>query len=645
MRSPQRNLATGLAATSLCAFLFAITANSQTQQTPPSLKTLPVPEPPNLSDFVKDRAAAIRLGKALFWDMQVSSDAVVACATCHFNAGADSRSTNQINPGLKRVGPDFLPDPDLDFDIGPNVALSAADYPFRKLADPNDRNSAVLRDTNDVGSSQGVFHRIFVDTDPGQAVDGTNPAPDPDGFRVGSLNVRRVEPRNTPTMINAVFNFRNFWDGRAQNDFNGVNGLGARDLEAVVYRADLPIQLRAVRVSLVNSSLASQAVGPPVNSFEMSADGRTNPDVGKKFTKSLRLGARRLFGLRPLGKQIVHPQDSVLGPLSRSPQRGLSVASYTDMIQAAFHSRWWLSTQIIRVNPDGSHTIALVPLVPLTDDEYTQMEYNFSLFMGIAVQMYERTLVSDDAPFDRFAEGQTTALTTVQKQGLDLFLNNGCVFCHGGPEFSDATVRRVSVNRLRRRSGQLIDTGFANIGVRPTREDLGLGGNDSTPEARPLAESRLARMGLFVDPNLVPPLSDADVIAVDGAFKIPSLRNVELTAPYFHNGGQLTLRGVIDFYNRGGDFVPIAGREGEIAPLNVLNLTDSEKQALVAFLRSLTDERVRFARAPFDHPQLFVPNGQFLADDGAGQGTDIFIEIPAVGRDGGLPLPRFLEQP
>ena len=65
----------------------------------------------------------------------------------------------------------------------------------------------MLRDTNDVTSSQGVFHRIFVDTDPGQAVDGTIPAPDPDGFRVGSLNVRRVEPRNTPTMINAVFNF------------------------------------------------------------------------------------------------------------------------------------------------------------------------------------------------------------------------------------------------------------------------------------------------------------------------------------------------------------------------------------------------------------------------------------------------------
>ena len=50
--------------------------------------------------IVKDPAALIRLGKALFWDMQAGSDGVQACATCHFNAGADSRSKNQISPGL-----------------------------------------------------------------------------------------------------------------------------------------------------------------------------------------------------------------------------------------------------------------------------------------------------------------------------------------------------------------------------------------------------------------------------------------------------------------------------------------------------------------------------------------------------------------
>src|SRR4051812_12389677 len=66
---------------------------------PVSLKRLKVPEPPNLDEFVKNRAAAITLGKALFWDQQVGSDGVQACASCHFHAGADAREKNTVNPG------------------------------------------------------------------------------------------------------------------------------------------------------------------------------------------------------------------------------------------------------------------------------------------------------------------------------------------------------------------------------------------------------------------------------------------------------------------------------------------------------------------------------------------------------------------
>ena len=61
-----------------------------------SLKGVAVPEPPELSAYVRDRSALIALGKALFWDMQVGSDGRTACATCHFHAGADHRSQNQI---------------------------------------------------------------------------------------------------------------------------------------------------------------------------------------------------------------------------------------------------------------------------------------------------------------------------------------------------------------------------------------------------------------------------------------------------------------------------------------------------------------------------------------------------------------------
>src|SRR5262249_8442825 len=65
---------------------------------PGTLKQVPVPEPTDLSVYVKNRSAAIAMGKALFWDMQVGSDGVQACASCHFRAGADPRSINQANP-------------------------------------------------------------------------------------------------------------------------------------------------------------------------------------------------------------------------------------------------------------------------------------------------------------------------------------------------------------------------------------------------------------------------------------------------------------------------------------------------------------------------------------------------------------------
>jgi hypothetical protein len=132
--------------------------------------------------------------------------------------------------------------------------------------------------------------------------------------------------------------------------------------------------------------------------------------------------------------------------------------------------------------------------------------------------------------------------------------------------------------------------------------------------------------------------------------KVPGLRNVALTAPYFHNGGFLTLRQVLEFYSRGGDVVPQHSADGsvEIAPLNVLDSTERELAALEAFLLALTDERVRDQRAPFDHPQLFVPDGHEedaggLRDDGRGAAVDRLLEIPAVGRNGDPPLPGFLE--
>jgi hypothetical protein len=279
------------------------------------------------------------------------------------------------------------------------------------------------------------------------------------------------------------------------------------------------------------------------------------------------------------------------------------------------------------------------------------MDYNFSLFFGLAIQLYESTLISNDSPFDQFMEGNSNALTVQQQQGMALF-NQACVFCHGGAETTNASVKNLERLRLRRMavgSGQAVyDNAFYNIGVLPTSEDLGVGGKD--PFGNPLSESRLAGLGLFKqllseEPNI--PVDPNERITADGAFKTPGLRNIELTAPYFHNGGQLTLRQVVDFYNRGGDFAQNNIDNADIG-IRPLNLTEEQKTSLVAFMKSLTDDRVRFERAPFDHPQLFITNGHpgdqnAVTDDGRGQATTKLVELPAVGRNGlSTPQPNFL---
>ncbi|MEG3960439.1 cytochrome c peroxidase, partial [Microcoleus sp. herbarium2] len=649
------------------AILAGHTVSAQITPRPPnplaSLKTVAVSEPPNLGEFVKNKSAAIALGKALFWDMQVGSNGLMSCASCHFHAGVDNRAKNQLNPGVLRVTASGEANPDITFNAGgPNSVLQPADFPFHKLANPDDRSSQVLAHTNDVVGSQGVTLAKFIDTVPGNSADKVEVVPDP-VFNVQGINVRQVTERNTPSTINAVFNFRQFWDGRAQNEFNGVNPFGSRDPNAFVLKAptrDTPLQ--QVKISLKNSSLASQAVGPPLSSVEESGTGRTFPEIGQKFDGIININllglavplprdlGKKLRVLRPLGKQLVHRQDSVLGSLSLWPLRGLIKGSYENMIEEAFQRVWWDSPYIIKVDANGGTRSFRRWLGPLASDEYSLMDYNFSLFFGLAIQLYESTLISNDSPFDRFMDGNSNALTVQQQQGKALF-EQSCVFCHGGAETTNASVNNLERLRLRRMavgSGEAVyDNAFYNIGVLPTLEDLGVGGND--PFGNPLSESRLAAQGRFeqllnATPNI--PVAANERITADGAFKTPGLRNIELTGPYFHNGGQLTLLQVVEFYNRGGDFAE--NNDNADIGIRPLGLNKDQKTSLVLFMQSLTDERVAKERAPFDHPQLFITNGHpgdqnAVTDDGSGQATTTLIELPAVGRYGITnPQPNFL---
>jgi len=353
--------------------------------------------------------------------------------------------------------------------------------------------------------------------------------------------VRRVTGRNTPTNINAAFNFRNFWDGRARNEFNGVDPHGADTANAVIFRTVGGVP-QPVKILLRNASAASQAVGPPNNGTEMSCNGRSFPQLGQK-----------LMGLTPLAGQVVSSTDSVLGGLwnPNAGHKGLT-STYVGMIQDAFQNDLW----------NGGPT---------------QMENNFSLFWGLSIQLYEDTLVSDQAPID------TGALSASATRGLAVFTGKGrCSNCHVGPTLSDAANGE---------GGQA----FANTGVRPVAADTG------------------------------------DILKGQARFKTPSLRNVELTGPYFHNGGQATLAQVVDFYNRGADF---AGNltSSQIRPLG---LSSGEKADLVSFLLSLTDNRVRNRKAPFDSPSLCVPN------DGLSDGASNVFCIQAVGAAGGAPAAVF----
>jgi len=604
-----------------------------------SLKTAKVPEPANLGDYIADRTAAIALGKALFWDMQAGSDGVQACASCHFHAGADDRAQNTVNPGS-----------DGAFSLRrPNGTLNANDFPTHLLANPNDRNSTVLADTNDIVGSAGVFDSIFIDVTPGVALDRVAYQPDPT-FNVNGIDTRRVTGRNTPSNINAAFNFRNFWDGRAQNDFNGVSPFGARDTAAYVMKANANNDVVKVQVLIPDSSLASQSVGPALSQVEMSANGRTFQKMSRKMGKKMK-------DMTILANQLVAPDDSVLGKMSNYPKQGLQ-STYGKMIQAAFQPQWWKANVMITVDANGEPVVSNTPPSKLATNQYSLMEFNFSLFWGLAIQMYESTLISDNSRFDQFMDGNSAAMNAQEVFGMQLFQTKGrCANCHGGPEFTNAATANVKGQRLEPMTMAnfgfaVYDNGFYNIGVRPTTEDRGNGGTD--PFGNSLSESRLSQAGKFIDPNIGFALSPRQKVVADGAFKVPGLRNVELTGPYYHNGGMSTLRQVIDFYNRGGDFHEY--NANDLAPdIETIGLTEDEKDALVAFLKALTDERVRYNAAPFDHPQLFVPNGHVgdelsVVDNGQGLNIagDNLREIPMSGAQGygsASPIRNFLEPP
>jgi cytochrome c peroxidase len=256
---------------------------------PPPLSQVTVPQP--VGGNIVNLAAAIRLGKSLFWDIQAGGDGQTACATCHFRGGADNRVINTINPG-----------PNGTFDSG-GVTGPGQTW----------NGTSIGQNADDIVGSQGVVGALFsaIDANANNAADICTPDQTAPFFAN-----RRVTGRNAPNVIGAVFFRDNFWDGRANHRFNGKNPFG-----------NTGNNTEGNFVDIENASLASQASGPPNNPVEMSCAGRL-------FNGPNSLAAKLLARV-PLGKQVVSTADSVLGALANASGTGLTT-TYTQMIIDAF---------------------------------------------------------------------------------------------------------------------------------------------------------------------------------------------------------------------------------------------------------------------------------------------------------------------
>lgn len=167
-----------------------------------------------------------------------------------------------------------------------------------------------------------------------------------------------------------------------------------------------------------------------------------------------------------------------------------------------------------------------------------------------AIATFERTIFSGNSPYDRYKKGDKKAMTPEQVHGMSVFFDKAkCDRCHENANFT--------LNA------------YNNIGVGMDKPDPDLGRYTVTKDPRDW-----------------------------GVFKVPTLREIEHTAPYMHDGSLKTLEDVVDYYDKGG--VPNKNLDSNIRKLN---LSDPEKKDLVAFLKALSGEGWQHAQPPAQLPQ------------------------------------------
>lgn len=242
---------------------------------------------------------------------------------------------------------------------------------------------------------------------------------------------------------------------------------------------------------------------------------------------------------------------------------------------------------------DHPEVVARVKSIPEYQSEFARVFGSEGITIDTiakAIAAFERTQLSGNSPFDRFIAGDQKAISDAAKRGWELYNGKArCISCHSfnpsSPFFTDFK--------------------FHNIGVAAKDQNFA-------------ALAREARQRIMADPNkqqevvdelaLRPGFSELGRYMVTrqpkdiGAFKTSPLRDIELTAPYMHNGSEKTLLDVVKFYDKGGE--PNPNLDGGMRPLK---LTDREMEDLVELMKTFTSDDVR-SRAKATKAQTRAPH-------------------------------------
>lgn len=185
--------------------------------------------------------------------------------------------------------------------------------------------------------------------------------------------------------------------------------------------------------------------------------------------------------------------------------------------------------------------------------------------MAKAIAAFERIIITNDTPYDRYIQGDRSAMSEEAIEGLELFSGKGhCIVCHSGPAFSDSNYHNLGIGY---ENGKFKDVG--RYGVTKNPKDM-------------------------------------------GAFLTQKLRDIELTPPYMHDGSERTLDNVINFYNRGGN--PNPNLDPAMLPLS---LTKKEKHDLMEFLKALTGPYPIVEPPPPPNPEITAQQLRQMLQGGA----------------------------